>query len=370
MRCLNQEFLKLLSWAEWCYCSAGELRFGNCRLISTTGVKQGDPLGPLLFSLVVLEALDDLGHIDGLQMQLWYLDDGTFFGTRDSLSVLLKSLLSRGPDVGLHFNRGKCEVFWPSGDQEFPSFPLEIHHLCVSSNGVELLGSPIFGSHELFDNFFKSRIDKVLDAQDRLLDLDNPQMALHLLRSCLSLSKINHLLRTVPPGSADSQLGCFDCGLCQALGNITQASILDAAWLQASLPICFGGLGLREARISSSAAFLGSCHMTCQLTDRLLHGGTVSSLQPSTLKISGEELANMCFTDLFTNSDNLMNMDAVPSGLFRKSFQGQINDLVYASFRVRKIPSPSRRMATTSRLLSTKQTVWSPTWRLEIFGSF
>ena len=317
---LNQEFPELLSWAEWCYCSAREHCFGNCRLTSTTGVQQGDPLGPLLFSLVILEALDDLGRIDGLQMQLWYLDAGTILGTRDALSVLLKLLLSRGPDVGLHINLGKCEVFWPSGDQKFPSFPPESHCLCLSFNGVELLGSPIFGSHEFFDNFFKSRIDIVLDAQDRLLYVDNPQIALHLLRSCLSLSKINHLLRTVPSGSADSQLWRFDCGLRQALGNITQPSISDAAWLQASLPIRFGSLGLREARISSSAAFLGSCHMTRQLTDRLLHGGTVSSLQSSTLKISGEELANMCFIDLFTNFDNLVNTDAVPSGLSQKSF--------------------------------------------------
>ena len=35
LRCLNQEFPELLSWAEWCYCFAGELRFGNCRLTST-----------------------------------------------------------------------------------------------------------------------------------------------------------------------------------------------------------------------------------------------------------------------------------------------------------------------------------------------
>ena len=54
-------------------------------------------------------------------------------------------------------------------------------------------------------------------------------------------------------------------------------------------------------------------------------------LQPSTLKISGEDLANMCFTDLFTNPANLMNTNAVPSGLSQKSFQGQIGDVVYAS---------------------------------------
>ena len=38
--------------------------------------------------------------------------------------------------------------------------------------------------------------------------------------------------------------------------------------------------------------------------------------------------------------------------------------------QVPKLRSPSRRMATTSRLLATKRTVWSPIWRLEIFGSF
>ena len=73
--------------------------------------------------------------------------------------------------------------------------------------------------------------------------------------------------------------------------------------------------------------------MTRQLTDRLLHSGMVSSLQPSTLKISDEKLANMCFTDLFTNSGNLMNTDTVLSGLSQKSFQGQIDDLFYASLK-------------------------------------
>ena len=99
---------------------------------------------------------------------------------------------------------------------------------------------------------------------------------------------------------------------------------------------CFGGLGLREARISSSAAFLASCRITRQLTDRLLHSGMASSLQPSTPKISDEKLANMCFTDLFTNSGHLMNTDIVLSGLSQKSFQGQIDDLVYAFLKIKR----------------------------------
>ena len=54
------------------------------------------------------------------------------------------------------------------------------------------------GSPEFFAEAVGRRITKVLAAQHHLTDLDNPQVALHLLRSCLSLCKVNHLLRTVP----------------------------------------------------------------------------------------------------------------------------------------------------------------------------
>ena len=38
-----------------------------------------------LFSLVVLQLLDTIGPIDGLALHVWYLDDGTFVGTRDTV---------------------------------------------------------------------------------------------------------------------------------------------------------------------------------------------------------------------------------------------------------------------------------------------
>ena len=97
--------------------------------------KQGDPLGPLLFSLVILQLLDDIGNLPGLLLKLWYLDDGTFVGERKSIA-LLEKLSSLGPRHGLYINKAKCEVFWPSGDPTFPEFPANVHRVVASTGGA------------------------------------------------------------------------------------------------------------------------------------------------------------------------------------------------------------------------------------------
>ena len=96
---------------------------------------------------------------------------------------------------------------------------------------------------ELYDQAFRRQISKVLEAQKCLIDINNPQIELHLLRSCLALLKINHL-RTVAPDKATQQLLLFDKGLCLSREVITYSPLLDEAWLQATLPIKRGGLGL------------------------------------------------------------------------------------------------------------------------------
>ena len=75
---------------------------------------------------------------------------------------------------------------------------------------------------------------------------------------------MNHLLRTVTPGSADSQLARFDAGVRYSLGIITRSSIADSAWQQLShsIPVRLGGLGLRDALLVAFAASVGSCNST------------------------------------------------------------------------------------------------------------
>jgi len=260
------DFPEISAWVKWCYCQPAELRFGSRRILASSGVQQGDPLGPLLFSLVLLQFIDFVKLHDIVKLHLWYLDDGTFIGSKNSLLQLLESFSLHGPQFGLHLNLSKCEVFWPSGDS-FPEFPTNIKRV---SDGLELLGSPIWGTTAYFDQFLSARLSKVAAAQDSIAILEDPQVELHLLRSCLGSCKVIHLLRTVPLNVLRSFLEHFDANLRNCLSRILQCSLPDDSWRQASLPFRLGGLGLRSSYHSASAAFIGSCNSIRLLASQLL----------------------------------------------------------------------------------------------------
>ena len=136
--------------------------------------------------------------------------------------------------------------------------------------GIDFLSSPIWGSPDFLYTFVGSVVDGVSVLQAHLEDLEDPQVKLLLLRSCLNVCKLNHLLRTTPPGSMDSELLRFHDNLWHSLSSICNASISDQSWLQATLPCSLGGLGLCEASRASPAAFLGYCVSSFSLCSQLL----------------------------------------------------------------------------------------------------
>ena len=112
---------------------------------------------------------------------------------------------------------------------------------------ADFLGSPLWGSEDFFNTSLSTRIDKIWESQQRLQDIEDPQVELLLLRSCLSLCKLNHILRTVPSDRVLGQLQPFDINLRKTLESIVDCSLSESSWQQATLPIRLGGLGLREA---------------------------------------------------------------------------------------------------------------------------
>ena len=148
----------------------------------------------------------------------------------------------------------------------FNEFPRD---LLRPTEGICLLGSPLWGNPS-FQQAVNSSISKTLSLQSSILALEDPQVELHLLRSCLGICKLNHILRTVPHDIVCDQLNTFDKSLRSSLSDILQCSISDISWKQATLPFRLGGLGLRQASSSAAAAFTASTSTTKGLADFIL----------------------------------------------------------------------------------------------------
>ena len=98
---------ELLPWVGWCYGSHPTLWHPLGQLSSETGVQQGDPLGPLLFSLVlhklVLSIAQDKDCLSLLSNR-WYLDDGVLSGHSQAVTRAVTLIQGMGPSLGLFIN--------------------------------------------------------------------------------------------------------------------------------------------------------------------------------------------------------------------------------------------------------------------------
>ena len=76
-----EHFPELLPWVGWCYGQHPYLWHTLGCLTSESGVQQGDPLGPLLFSLVLnvlVKTISEDTACSSNQFHAWYLDDGSW----------------------------------------------------------------------------------------------------------------------------------------------------------------------------------------------------------------------------------------------------------------------------------------------------
>ena len=152
---VHEKLPGLYRWVEYCYSQPAHLFFGSCLLKSMAGVQQGDPLGPLLFSLVLHPlALKIQEQFARLDLCVWYLDDGTIVGPVDEVYQVFKLLQEKGPALGLHLNVSKNELWWPNRASEDP-FPAEVERL--DNAGVKLLGAPI-GTRAFTIEFVKKKL--------------------------------------------------------------------------------------------------------------------------------------------------------------------------------------------------------------------
>jgi len=100
----NEIRARVLSSSDWLECCYGVqliLYLGVEVIRSCRGVQQGDPLAPLGFALTLHLVV---AKVLNLQINAWYLDDGTLCGSSSELTMTLKIIDEEGPPRVLFLN--------------------------------------------------------------------------------------------------------------------------------------------------------------------------------------------------------------------------------------------------------------------------
>ncbi|KAL6533604.1 hypothetical protein OROHE_013437 [Orobanche hederae] len=268
-------------WVEYLYGQSTRLYVGDYYIYSSTGVQQGDPLGPLLFALVLHQLIAKVNKQCTLSLQAWYLDDGTIIGDTVEVAKALTIVQTEGPGLGLIMNIKKIEIFWPSCDGRevidgmFPS------GISRPGDGVKLLSDAV----SLDDRFVKGlavkRAEKAVDLMQVLSKLRDPQSELLLLRACMGISKLLFGLRIGCPEYTAEAVDIFDKGLREVVEGIMVCGgpfFGDLQWRLSTLPIRYGGLGLYTAKETSYYAFLASRVQSWGLQDHILMDAGVEGM--------------------------------------------------------------------------------------------
>src|SRR6218665_2679937 len=115
------------------------------------------------------------------------------------------------------------------------------------------------------------------------------QAALILLRASFGAAKLTLLLR-IAPCYAHPVLGRMDIEIRRGLENILNISFNNIQWLQATLPIRDGGLGVRRVSMLATSAYLASATSTKSLVSAILNKEELLEARKNTQPISAESI--------------------------------------------------------------------------------
>ena len=123
----------------------------HVELSSMCGAQQGDPLGALLFSLAIKQVAETMKQQEGVDLSVWYLDDGTIGGSPDGVSQAFQNLIRISEDMGLSVKLPKCELM-PLAECQTDEF--------LAAVGFDVPGLKVI--HGGYLSGYDDEVDKVL----------------------------------------------------------------------------------------------------------------------------------------------------------------------------------------------------------------
>ena len=267
------------------YGQHSNLYFNNETIPSESGFQQGCPLGPAGFCISIKKLIDFLSS----KLNGWYLDDGNVGGNLESTLIDINKIIEYEHESGLVLNASKCEVFIFNCNQETKTSIYEkISNVLPGVkllNEVDLLGAPI--SNSLIPTYLNKKKECVELMCDRLKKLDiHP--ALCLLRCCMSSPKLIYLLRTCPSFLYPNDLSEIDELFRLTLENISNTRINGNIWDQASLPMKYGGIGIRKTTDLAIPAYFSSLYKSREICSAILKDLNIDIFNNNTTQILNE----------------------------------------------------------------------------------
>ena len=270
---LRNNFPQLSRWAQWLYGHHSHLFFGERLLASQTGVQQGDPICPLLFSCAIhplvrriAQGFREAPANGGHGLSLFYLDDGILCGDICVVAEALQAVQTEGLRLGLELKLSKCELVLVSGEVSadlgalFPRDVLVDRHgrdRVVRDGNFEFLGARI-GNDEHCAKVTKERVTEAAKTITAISKHSDPQIGQRLLRVFASFGKLVYSVRVVAPHAHLAELRRFDTLVRQGFSDITGLHPSDAEWDQATRGFDTAGLGLRSTADHGFGAYLAS----------------------------------------------------------------------------------------------------------------
>jgi len=169
--------------------------------------------------------------------------------------------------LSLEMNRSKFEVIGHTDETRQLFAANNVFLPETSRTTVTLLGAPLSAGQHL-DSVLAEKKQE-LQRLTKRLELMPSHDSLFLLRNVLTAPRLMYLLRTAPC-TGSPELPLYDAVLKDSLSATLNVDINQERWSQASLPVRWGGLGVRGVVLLAPSAYLASAASTTELTSALL----------------------------------------------------------------------------------------------------